>query len=141
MERFLNLTLDELGARYMEDEVTLVCDLVDAGLLHGPPTCHGSSMMIYASKPWHWRCTCRTCCKTVAVVTDDCFLKGFKDRYAVLKATYMWCYEFSPSQIRQQCRLSKPTVIKVIKLCRDAVLPDGIASIFFSHRVRDPRVP
>eukprot|EP00906_Rhabdomonas_costata_P013635 RCo019566 len=94
MERFLDLTLDDLGARYNGDELALVHDLVDAGLLHlllhGPPSCHGSSMMICASKPWHWRCTSRTCCKTVAVVTDDCFLKGCNGRYAVLKATYMW---------------------------------------------------
>jgi len=61
------------------------------------------------------------------VVTNDCFLKGFNDRYAVMKAAYTWCREFSPSQIRQECRLSKPTVIKVIKFCRDAVLPDGMS--------------
>ena len=126
MERFVSISLDDFGARYKNKDLALVLDLLSAGLLHGAPTCHGKPMKILESKPWHWRCTTSTYCKTTGVITDDCFLKGSNDRYAAMKAVYMWCFEFSPSQIRQECQLSAPTLRKLIKRCREVVLPDGV---------------
>ena len=126
MERFVSITLDDFGARYKNNELALVSDLIDAGLLHEPPLCHGKYMDIVESKPWHWRCTKWRCSKTVGVVTKDSFFFGFNDRYAVIKAAYLWCLEYSPIQIRQQCGLSAPTLRKLITRCREVVLPDGV---------------
>ena len=102
MEQFAGITLDEIGARYKNDHIRLIRDLMAAGLLcFIPPVCHGE-MVIQPSRPWCWRCLNRDCQITTPVVTPGCFLFGRRKFYSVFKAAYLWVKEYSPNDIKRE---------------------------------------
>jgi len=109
MEKFRNLTLDEIGARYKNNQILLVQHLMEAGLIQKiPPECHGV-MVLDKSKPWLWRCPTR-CGKRKSVVTENCFLNKCRKFYDVFKALYMWVLGFPPRFIVRESGLSQNTV-------------------------------
>ena len=121
MQHFAGLTAFEIGKRYGNNEMLLVTHLMEAGLLDsGAPSCHGT-MVLQPSRPWHWRCSERTCSKTRSVIDSDSFLSGNYKNLQVFLAAYLWATEKPPKQIIRETGLSKNTVTKLLSSWRNVV--------------------
>ena len=126
MDRFVALSLDEIGARYKYCPRALVDDLMSAGLLlKTHPTCHGE-MSLSASDPWCWRSGERTCCAKVPVARGS-FFDGFKKKYEIFKGVYMWAIGEPQARMLGQCNLTRPTLRKLISRCQEVISAVGLS--------------
>ena len=127
MEGFSDVSLAELGRRYKGNELALVNDLMTAKLLKSvAPHCHGK-MAIFPSDPWMWRCCDRTCNRKKAIA-DGSFFENYRNRFEILEAIMMWGHGYSPLQIRAETGLSKTTMAKLLKHCREVLQRNGMCT-------------
>ena len=135
MERFLNLTLDEIGKRYKSNEKALAEDLIGAGIIGEAGKCHGAPMIITEARPWSWRCVDRSCSAHKSIVDERCFLFGYRKYYEVFKCAYMWVSEYNMKQIMQECDLNRDTIRKLETKWREIVSIEGILLLLCSDCV------
>ena len=110
MERFADLDLQEIAARYKKNNALLVDDLRKAGLLPvTAPSCHGP-MAPRSDRPWVWRCSVRACLREESMLVKGTFLGGCKKPYNAFVALFLWATEHSAMDVKKEAKMSYPTL-------------------------------